>query len=260
MKSKFPYDIENDFSSEPVHALFLIKEDFRWRPKQRGFQRIHSVGFIAGVDCGTNELIVKPGSIYQVGTIFSRNITRQFKPNRTYKLRVKKCQKDPNIFLFISCEGVAADDRLSDILKTRVEPKTIDTPYCAFSLDRPYNEYTGTWEKNGADINIILEIEECSTNTDVQLIRMKDICENYDTRLAAVLEEIAGTEWLKEWVSDAGEVTDGFERRLGPPSILCFMPDGSMQFWFDGGGTFGGHSIVVDVDKENKITGIDLPG
>ena len=253
-QSNFPYNTENDFSDKTTSVLFLIKESRRWRAKQHGYRRIHSVEYLACLDWAEDALSTQPGCIYQLGTAFSNNIQRQFKPNNIYKLRVRKCLKAPNIFLYISYEEAANDYRLTDILEKRKEPKTVVTPGCIFTLNRPYNEYVGTWKHGCASISIILEIDECSTDTAIQIARWNDI------RLAAVLEEIAGTEWLKEWVAESEEETDGFERRLGPPSLLCFFPDGSMQFWFDGGNAFGEHSIVIDVDKENDISSIDICG
>ena len=249
---------EASFLPEIKEKLFLVKKSMG-HPSKAGAYCLNGTRVIAWVECGTGELHDGPGGIrcmYRPG-LFVRK--PDFSPLGVYRIRVRENRDRPTDHMIVKVLGKAEDPRLQAIAEEYRRPVTLETDLGTFELDRDYDEYRGETDWLGEKISVYLDVEEGKTDAERALRQLERICADPARFDADVRAYIAADETLWDWLEDGEYEREGFEQRIGLPSLMIGA-DGEAGVWFNGGDPFGGHSIVVSVDENGAFTGIDLVG
>lgn len=150
--------------------------------------------------------------------------------------------------LIESCGPHAADVELNAKADQLRQPVTVKHPYFGIlTLDRKFNWYETEVPWNSDPISLSLSLDDCDDEQALlasahELFRGQ---QTWDKRIReyAVDELLSlGNEWLQEGEQELTQRT--FNARINLQSI-SLNPDGSFEFWFDDGGIFGGHAIMV---------------
>ncbi|MCR5229958.1 MAG: DUF2262 domain-containing protein [Solobacterium sp.] len=249
---------EASFRPEVKEKLFLVKKEMGYAVNQ-GRYRLNGTRCIAWVECGSDELHNGAGGIrimYRPGLFTHKP---EFSRLGIYRIRVRENKDNPSDHMIVKVLGKADDPRLAAIREEYQKPVTVETEWGTFELNRDYDEYQGKIQFLSQEISVSLNVNEGSTDAGIQLQRMKEICSDQEKINARLMKYIAEDETLQDWLDEAEAEREGFEQRLGAP-FLVIEADGEAAFWFDGGEPFGGHSIIVSIDRSNTCTSIDLAG
>ena len=256
-----PDRFEEQFEPEIQEGLFLVRNRMGKGGKAGRDSKFYLTGtrFLAWIDCRNDELHNETGGLrlrYKPG-LFSN--FHDFEGPGIYRVQFRTNKTRPTDHMIVKIKGKADDPRLTEILDEYNKPVVVTNELGTFELDKEYNQYQGTILYLGKEIPVSLEVEEASTEADMQFERLKQVCADQETFDAKVRKYIAADEMLWDWLDDEGTERDGFEQKLKGPSLVI-DGKGEIGVWFDGGEPFGWHSIVVYLDKEDTCTGIDLVG
>ena len=249
---------EEQFRPEIKEKLFLVKRRMKGGIKQ-GPYLLAGTRCIAWAECDTDELHNGSGGLRRMYRPSLFTGTSFFEDLGIYRVRVRENKTNPTDHMIVKILGKARDPRLEAIRTEYREPVVLDTEFGPFELDRNYDEYRGTVPYCGEEISVSLNVKEGQTDAELPLQRLREILADPAGFDSAVRTYIAADQTLWDWLDDSETDREGFEYRLGSPSIVIDA-NGETEVWLDGGDPFGGHSIVVYTDRNGTCTDIDLMG
>lgn len=262
MNDKDPKNAQKRFTElflpEEKEKIFLIKKDTGISQKQ-GSHLLSATRYLAWVDCDTGELHDECGWLRTVYSPILSFRKPDFRKLGIYRVRVRENRNNPADHLIVKVLGRVSEQRLEAIGEEYGRPVSVTNEIGTFELDRDYDQYSGTVDYLGDEASVSLDVREGKTDAEEQFRRLMEICGDIQSFDREVREYIARDETLWDWLDDGGVSREGFEQRLGVPS-LTIDEQGETEVWFDGGEPFGYHSIVVTVDKNGVCTGLDLVG
>ena len=203
------------------------------------------------------ELIVRKDKITQLEM---RNLMSNTKALNIVKLNVKskgnisKSENQPAELLEI-LEIVYDDVELNRLAKELQIPVILtDSFFGKFTLDRRVDwwETKYKWKEKEISLNVSAETEEIEKVIEyAKLVCLNQNVWTEKIELCAVknLLDVKNSSWLEEDELDLTE--DEFRRRLTLESIIV-KDLGDIEFWFNDGDLFWGHSILV---RGNLLTG-----
>lgn len=123
--------------------------------------------------------------------------------------------------------------------------------------------YEGRAGVGGATVKILLELDEHGdiapslARAKVVLADKKRFGENAKDYAAQRLLKLKNESWLDEDEKPLSAEQFKVKMRLVE---ISFSSDGQVEFWYDDGQLFWGHSIQVIMDGKDQFVDVDIPG
>ena len=147
------------------------------------------------------------------------------------------------------------------------DPIFIDNELGYFSLDRESNCFQGKidWMDSKCDVQLRIEPGETEIAQGVVdiLIKLHNYANEWDLKVrkfaAKKLTELAN-DWQSDIDIDSKEITkEEFEKRISLYAI-CIDADGELEFYFDDGDMFAGHTIIVYGNISGELECAEIGG
>ena len=177
-----------------------------------------------------------------------------------YKVRVREGREDPSSLMLVKIIRKLGDSRFDALREAYLRPVELTSALGTFVLNRRYGWFEGTIDYLGNPCTVLLHVVEGSTDGSRALHRLEAIC----TDLAALdlrARSYAADEMLEsacDWCEE-NLTRDQFMARMDDVS-LSVEEDGSIEFDFQDGGMFAGHTIVLQMDADDTFVQADIMG
>ncbi len=140
------------------------------------------------------------------------------------------------------------------------KPVRIENELGSFSLVRRWNWYDGTVQWCREPCSVLLNVTEGSTDCSYAMEVLRRISADDIAFDACVRRQICDQtkELLDEWYEE--EITEEeYMQRMGIP-LITISEDGDIEFSFDTGELYAGHTLIVSVDAAGNVMSTDLAG
>lgn len=271
-KEKF----EQEFETEEREMLFLVSESCMGAFCMGEYRR-PSVRFIASVDCDTNTLSKKEGSLCWIikADKDRRGFGFEFEDYEIYKVKVRKCiekeldrgqaESFNNRYMLIEIlEKNLSHSELDPLKEYYKKPIVINNELGEFVLNRQFSEFNTTMYWTEDDINVALNTDEYNGETANKamevLLKIAKDKEDFDNKT----KEYAVSQLLdlaNDWNEDEeNDITkESFLDAIFMSDIII-SSDGELTVYYYDGDIFYGHTIEVRINSNLEYVSANIAG
>lgn len=249
----------DSFEDEEKEMLFLNKKLVSGWGVFWGHKRI-CLTYLASMDPRDTEICTKTGRLFLLEKHSASSLKTDFKELTAYRLLVRPSKIGPETYLVVRNLGKADPAPFRERIEEYRRPVTIENELGSFSLERQWNWFDGTIQWCRKPCNVLIDVEEGSTDCTSAMDILRRICADDTAFDARVRRQVCDQtmDLLRDWYEE--EITEEeYMQRLGTP-LITISEDGDIDFSFETGGLYAGHSLIASVDEAGKVKSADLAG
>ncbi len=235
-----------------------------------------SLHLIACVDCETGELMENPRYLTWNFEDGKNKNAHGIKMHGIYRLRVLyslpsdagygEIPAGRSLFVTKVVKKNVSEPRLEEILAEYKKPVIIETAAGdKLTLDRSHGAYSGSIKWGDDDIEVRLDVDDGCDICDTAMKTFEALCSESEAWVQKAKLFLAKefTENANDWQEGEEGYTYITEADFAEKITLCLISicdDGSMEFWFDDGEMFFGHTLVAFGTVEEGFTEGNMMG
>lgn len=249
----------DSFEEEEKEMLFLNKKPVSGWGVFWGYKRI-CLTYLASMDPRDTEICTKTGRLFLLEKHSGSSLKTDFRELTAYRLLVRPSKTGPETYLVVRNLGKADPAPFRERIEEYRRPVTIENELGSFSLERQWNWFDGTIQWCRKPCNVLIDVEEGSTDCTSAMDILRRICADDTAFDARVRRQVCDQtmELLRDWYEE--EITEEeYMQRLGTP-LITISEDGDIDFSFETAGLYAGHTLIASVDEAGKVKSADLAG
>jgi len=249
----------DSFDDEEKEMLFLNKQEIYGWGVFWDYKRV-VLTYLARMDVNDSEIHDGTGRLFLLEKNPGSHLKAKYKELSVYRLLVRASKDSPETYLVVRNFGEADPAPFMAKIEEYKKPVQIDNELGSFVLERRWNWFDGTIQWCSQPCNVLINVPEGSTDCSSSMEVLRRICEDdeaFDTRVRRQTCDQT-MELLADWYDE--EITEEeYMQRMGVPTITI-SEDGDIDFSFDTGDLYAGHTLVASVDEAGNVKGTNLVG
>lgn len=249
----------DSFEKEEKEMLFLNKKPVSGWGVFWGYKRI-CLTYLACMDPHAAEIRTKAGRLYLLEKHSDASLKADFSGLTAYRLLVRPARTEPETYFVVRNLGKADPALFRDRIEEYRRPVIIENELGVFSLKRQWNWFDGTIQWCRKPCNVLIDVEEGSTDCSSSMELLRRICADDAAFDARVRRQVCDRtmDLLRDWYEE--EITEEeYMERLGTP-LITISEDRNIDFSFDTGELYAGHTLIVSADEDGNVHSADLAG
>lgn len=249
----------DSFAEEEKEMLFLNKKPVSGWGVFWGYKRI-CLTYLACMNPGDTEIHEKTGRLFLLEKHSDSSLKADFSGLTAYRLLVRPGRSEPETYLVVRNLGKADPSPFREKIEEYRRPVTIENELGSFSLERQWNWFAGTIQWCQKPCSVLIDVEEGSTDCSSSMDLLRRICADDTAFDALVRRQVCDQtmELLRDWYEE--EITEEeYMQRLGTP-LITISEDGDIDFSFETGELYAGHTLIASVDEAGNVQRADLAG
>ena len=249
----------DSFDDEEKEMLFLNKQEIYGWGVFWDHKRV-VLTYLARMDANGTQMHDGSGRLFLLEKNADSHLKAKYKELTAYRLLVRASKDKPETYLVVRNLGKADPAPFMAKIEEYKKPVQIENELGSFALERRWNWFDGTIQWCSEPCNVLINVPEGSTDCTSAMAVLRRICEDDEAFDARVRRQTCDQtmELLADWYDE--EITEEeYMQRMGVPTITV-SEDGDVDFSFDTGDLYAGHTLVVSVDEEGNVKGTNLVG
>ena len=262
------------FSEEILDIMVLTLEAVSGGIVMENYLR-PSMNFAASVDMNTGvlsnevgrlEWLVKKGAENKWGFNFEQYKIYRIKARKNIPVELTECMSKVmnNCYMVIEVTDMnATEPRLEKMREELSKPAVIENEIGKFTLDRTVSWFEGKCDWCGESCNVCLVTDDEFGSTAKKAETVLKKLYEYIAATDDKYREFAAQDMLEcanDWMEDDEQLTkEEFKKKISLDAVII-SPDGEVTAYYNDDDMFGGHMIVVEIDANGELIGVDMAG